>query len=249
MTKLTIDAKRILVRLVGEQDAIFWPSRDPDQPWWPHRWILFWGYHKRGLPWRSRGRSAAAMKQSERSLKILTDAKLAKVLRPRTKSLNFILTETGDAIGRALANCNDPDDGLSTVTTLYELCPKPDWIPEIALNNNRGWGDDHSSELASIAFLALPALVAGWVECNSDSQRHVYYHLTESGFDIATGKVEPNIIGDLPEPLEDGFDMYTEATNRAYDELHAMTDRTSEIGEIPLPVSMPSYRKRKRKKK
>jgi hypothetical protein len=181
MTKLTKDAKRVLIRLVAEQDAVFWPSRFDGSPWWPHKWMLQWNYRERGLSWRSRERSAAGAKQSERSLNTLVDMNFVHVFRPRTKSLQFVLTDTGDSFGRALSNCNGPDDGIATVNELYRLRKKSTWIPEIALNDERGWGDGHSEELATIARLAVPALVAGTVQCNSDCQRHVSYKLTERG--------------------------------------------------------------------
>jgi len=171
------------------------------------------------------------------------------VFRPRTKSLQFVLTDTGDSFGRALSNCNGPDDGTETVKELYRIRKTSTWIPEIALNHERGWGDGHSQELATIAQLALPALVAGTVECNSDCRRHVSYKLTQSGFDIATGKTEPTIDADLPEALEDGLDLYYLSFGHAIDKLHSMTDRLQEIGKIPLPASIPWRSTRKRKAK
>jgi hypothetical protein len=240
--KFTIDAKGLLVKILAGQDAIFWPIRDPLQPWWSHKWDLLWNYRERGLAWRAGG-----SKQSERNLKLLADRKLVKVFRPRTKSLQFVVTERGDTCGRALSNCNDLDDGTETVKELYRLRKTPTWIPEIALNHERGWGDGHEQELATIAQLALPALVAGTVQCNSDCQRHVSYKLTQSGFDIATGKTEPTIDADLPEALEDGLDLYYLSFGHAIDALKSMTDRLQEIGEIPLPVSMPFQSTQKKK--
>ncbi len=80
-------------------------------------------------------------------------------------------------------------------------------------------------------------MVGGLIEANCDTQRRVYFRLTELGHAAALKPRRRIRTYDLPEQL-DPLDDYPETFGRALREIKAIDRRISEIGEIPLSASM-----------
>jgi hypothetical protein len=220
------DDLRLLGRVLAATDALFLPLRASE---WRHpsSATVMSGrdaFRCNGVSVSFPG-GAAERKRAER----LTDHCIhAGYLTARSRVRGRFLLLTDDAEDCVRQLCGLPGLWLAFETVRQYV--RDEWTPEIALNDGRGWGDDHSSELAFVEALLLPALVRGVAESRSTIRGHVYYRRVAD-------------VPDFPPPEE--VEPMSELAKLYCDELvttrsHVlMRDVGSlELGEIPLPVAM-----------
>lgn len=241
--------KNLLIRICAERDALFVPLRDPRAAHWSAVWEMRRTCRATGLPWRSNERSgSAASKAAERSLRALERSGLLVRLAPRaSKTLNIRLSDEGDETARELTGRETVSDAIETIREIDRLTKTRPYrelkwrgiglLPEIALNEGRGWGDGNSAELIGVEDRVLPALSRGWAVSNCDSVGHVYYMLTDAGRTaIKTFRPRPPV--EREQPLEDGIELYRSFMGDALQQLRSLFgDDRQELSELPLPCS------------
>jgi hypothetical protein len=237
---LTESAAALLIRLLGQQDALFVPFRDAGASWWAAAWSARREYARTGLRWRGRAR-----KQDERDLVRLAKKRLlVKVKKGSAKTLSIRLSDEGDRIARALAGIETFDAGVCSFEELRHLASVREengttlhggWIPETDLSDGVGWGDGNQQELTVVQAVAMPALVRGWVESNCDSKRHVYYRNAVAG-EIVAEAMSHKVV--LPSEVDGGAAIYDESLGESREALKMADAPAGEIGAIPLPDSM-----------
>ena len=138
----------------------------------------------------------------------LAAAGLLRVIRRRAvKTVGVILTDAGDAKGRALAGLPSLAQSLSLVEEMADA-PKAEvagkrWVSEIHLAGLGCWGEtadaDKRKMLVWVEEMALPAMLRGWIESNSDTAGRVWYCLTAAGakvLEAGDGMSKPNATED-----------------------------------------------------
>lgn len=150
------------------------------------------------------------------------------------------LKEVVSAVGATTAAERLIGMGVGSATSFVaELLRLPGcWVPEIALNDARGWGDGYSADLAIIADTALPAFLCGLAVADTDLRGHVGYQATPSGGAAAQdwhGHLQP------AETSPELLDWYDDGFAGALSRLQTLPPTQREIGEIPLPASVCSW--------
>lgn len=231
-------AKSVLVRLLAEQDAIYFPPRvSPLENAWSNWWAARREYLVKGMAWRSIGRSEAERKDGERAVGELVSARLIRRAKGISRTVSIILTDRGDAVARSLADVMGDVCAYQDCQKLLKAEKHPDWcyedgwIAEIALTAGRGWnGDGHHQELDSADRCMIVPSIRGWVEMAMMMRGRVFYRLTDAGRAVAASKRLPAAIDDLPEPSERCEQVYWESLRSAIRTLTTSTAPSREIG-------------------
>jgi hypothetical protein len=241
------DSAGFLVQLLAKQDALFVALRDPRASYWAAVWAARWGFQREGMPYESGGRDAAEWKRLQRVKDALAERGFLSQIRRGRRTAAVQLTDAGDDTARMLSAM--PLSKLAFLERLSRLARHAQtsidgWIPEVLLNEGRGWGDGHSKELALVIDEALPALARGWAESNCNLHGNVYYRLTDSGRAIAAEPSKATHAADVL-PFANGVELYFERTKAELSTLHAGPFVTREIGAIPLSCSLETNGDRK----
>lgn len=241
-------AETIMVSLLAATDSVWLPSRESHggqiNPVVTNVFELRSQFRESGVPWASRGTNNAEQKTMQRALEDLTRDGSVTVARPLgTKTLAVRMTDA--AYDRARRQCGEP--GFSTAYLMLRLVAhfsvrpaqvmQDIWIPETKFNGGRGWGDANQNQLFFVSQRALPALVAGWLETNCDNERHVYFRVTKTGWQLIDAGSKP---ADVPAVKRDSrFALaYYERLRVEQARLFARTpDDAGELGFLRLPVS------------
>ena len=253
--------EQILVRILGETDAIWLPVREFGGSRPCNTYCARRDYAVRGIPWRSGGRDERAREEAQRQLEDIADKGLVKVFRPRRgKILGVRLVEATENRLRNLCGLPSLDCGLSSLAEVARLATTPEawlskeilakyckpgatayWVPERALAKVKSGDPDWKRELMLTEDLALPALARWWLESGADRRGNVAYHVAKRGRAVlADGfEFEDGDWIDFPkEPVREAHAHYIEAVKDALDQLgHAEKREPREIGFLPLPVS------------
>ncbi|WP_347244558.1 hypothetical protein [Thermogutta sp.] len=227
---MTTAADILLAQLLGECHALWLPLRQPMATYWAAIWELRWHYARRGFPWYAGG-----SKELARALTALVRAGLVRRCRGREKTIGVILTAKGIRQGGLLAGFG-ADDAECFTAEVLKHGPAGAWIPEIALNDGKGWGDGRQAELQVVEITALQALSLGYAEANCDVYGRVGYRVTTAGV-VAVQAWDGTLSEPAPEGLEAYLEAYQEGFSAGLARLQALPRLDREIGEIPLPVA------------
>ncbi len=222
----SVDAVRVLVRLLGQLHALWVPMREPDRPYWAAVWELRRHYRRKGLPWRAGGQKAA-----ERLLTALADAGLVRPVCVGRRTVATILTPEGMTAAGKLIGVG-PMAAVSFAATLERFRPMGQWVPEVLLNDGRGWGDGHHQELAAIEDVALPALAAGYVEANCARGGQVAYRVLPAGAEAVLAWDGSE--ADDPVADQEAVAAYDSAMAVGLGWLRSLPRLPREIGKLPL---------------
>jgi len=246
MTKeLTVD-EALAIDALAKTDALWAPFRD-------HRTA---GAHAAGTLWLRRrdflqagvevgsGQAAARdrMSFSRRVGKLVEAGKLVRC-KPRGKMPGVRLTATGDEESRSLCALPLLWEALDTMERMQALAGGGDrrpWIRETSLIGAADYlpGDnDQKTALVELRLQLAPALWRRWVEGRADIARRGSYRLAAvESFDQGETAVV------LPEFKQAALDRYWQTFKAEMDARKTWHDpgSESEIGEIPLPASMPT---------
>lgn len=225
---MTDDELRLLTRVLAATDAMFLPLRGCD---WQHPRpaavaIARAAFRDRGGVVIHSPGTPAERKRAERLIASCTEAGML-IARQRYRGQFLRLADDSEDFVRQL--CGLPGLWLSFETVRRHV--RDEWTPEIALNDGRGWGDGHGSELSFIESLMLPALVRGVAESRSTIRGHVCYRRVAPvpEFFADTEEVEPS-------PTLARF--YVDELRAARSAISTAPTGVFELGELPLPVSM-----------
>lgn len=225
-----------LIQVLGWTDALFWPAREYKVRSWAHIHRARWRYHTQGVPWRSQAKGDNAIEQARsRAIKSLSQHGMLTLVRAKgkgTRVSHVRLTDEGEQAAGALLGTDREYGAIVFCQEARRLTQgERIWIPEIAFNEGRGWGDGHNQELAVIARTADSALMRGLAVSNCDTTGHVGYCLTEAG--MACDDEREETIYDEPDRAL--LELYEESFEEAIAEWRAKDERLQEIGEIPFP--------------
>ena len=254
------DRTRIILGILADTDAVFCPNRSWKRPRptaiYEHRR----DYPAGGVPWRSDALDEAGCKATQRDLEALCVEGMVKTFRPkRVKTLGVKLTAKGEALARALCGLPNLVQAIGGVmhATMHLEGPEAGvnwdgrfWIPETTLAGV-DWvkcaaDKDARHKLVFVEEIMLPALIRGWIIANADIHGRVWYSPTPEGLAMIEAerrKPDPPDAPPAPPPAafdEEAADYYLERfteTAGRFDTAAPQCER--EIGEIPLPVSMP----------
>jgi hypothetical protein len=247
---LTQTQTEIVVRLLGQQDAVHWPIREIDSSW-SARWEQRWSYHRVGMPWRPGERSSAAKKRAEIDLGALCKAGLVARTKGKSRTITVQLTSEGDRYGRLAADLTTLAVSTGLLKALVQISEQRraedshlfgEWVPEIELTGQKGWGDGHGAHLGGLHEDLLPCYTHAYVETNCDRDSHVFLRPTELGRIVAAGDgpVDDDCgLVEVEADREDFFDLYDAEMFQTLEGLKMATPQDpSAIGAVPLPASM-----------
>lgn len=184
------DAARLLVRVLGRQDAVWLPIRCSE---WEHPrpaaiYHAQQAYRRNGGITIVIGGSSAERKSGERSIDRLL---AAGYLKARQRKRGRLLWLADVAEDRVRQLCGLPGLWLSFETARRF---NQDWVRETAFNDGKGWGDGRSQELNFVEALMLPCLIRGIVHASSTIHGHVLYQRLKASppWPVPTEDVEPD---------------------------------------------------------
>jgi len=234
-----------LVELLAEADALFVPMRS----WAGQRPANTTAARRRyiatGLPWASGETSGAARLAAMRTLERLARAGWVTLARvPGQQGRAVRLTAAGDALGRRLAGLPDLLAGWAVTAEVSNRTKRRDkartvpdvWLCEQKLIGPAADDTERGRLLVNVEELALPALVAGYLDSASTLRRNVFYAVTERGWQwLATGE-PPNAEPD--EADADARALYYATIAVALERLGTeQPERRRDLGAVPLPAS------------
>lgn len=222
----------LLVRTLAAVDALFWPMREAD---WRARvggalYTAQRDFFNRGGVRVPIGGSAAQRKRGERLVNRLEEAGYLIVSRQRQSRFLALTDHAEDKLRVMLGH-----PGLASSFAAAWTLEGRGFVPEIAFNGGRGWGDGCSQELLRVELLMLPSLLRGYVESNSTTRGHVCYRWLASP---PTGW--PEVTGDHSKVHPELVDLYWRAANLARADVIDGYRQTYEIGHLPLACVDPS---------
>ena len=243
--------------ILGETDAIWFPDRTLESPKALNIQQLRRDYAAHGVRFRPDAFNVSRQK-AFRALDEAVHAGLVTTSKnDKSKWVFAKLTDAGERSARAMACLPWLDVVKPLVVKLAGETNRADedslthgWIPEAALcpgdrdGKPTATGGALSRELARLEMVLMPAFNRGYVEARADQKRHVYYRVTKAGRAFAVANLG-NAGKPDPEPSDDDdaevfVGAYIDARDDAYQRLDAPLNRNlREIGELPLPVSMP----------
>jgi hypothetical protein len=241
------DADAILVRTLAHEDAVRLPVRD----WRDRSSVNRYFARKLGaVPFRMNTAAEAGRKANERMLVDLAADRVLTVSRgPRVKFPLVHLLAPGEERARALCGLPGREVGRLFLKAVADRGRKyadtvgGRWVPEIDLNDGRGWGEDATAEdrrgLSQVELDALPAISLGWVAADSSHAGHVCYAATEAGVQEIAKPSKPPAAGKLPGFDADAAALYRREQDRKLIELaNQVPADTREIGPLPLVASL-----------
>jgi hypothetical protein len=226
--KMTLDAQRLLVSLLGRRDALFWPWRCVGS----HRASIAKmqrEYLSGSLGMMARSQGENNWKAAHHTRNELVAAGLCKATVAGGQITGLTLTTKGESDARALVG-----DRLShgefaevLVDLIRERADRyGKWCSESALFQIEGVGDPATWQ--HLTELVLPMLVAGVAVANSDTCGRVYYSVVD---DV-----------EIPTPqyseldADEAFDsLYIKAFD---DERATLSTLDDADGEIVIPISV-----------
>jgi hypothetical protein len=228
-----------LVTLLARERALFRPFRSFD---WstpgavPARSQLQRDFRQRGLPWTVGG-DANARKASEKQITELREAGLIES-SGRTKARRVQLTNKGRQLAESLAGVPRLEyDSLLLVRFLLECGRAGRLISELLPSGLKNYDDaDAQNNLWSAQCGAIPAVIAGWLQVESDCHGRVAYKVTPAG--EAAAKAPDPKRPDV-EPVEKLVKLFWDEYNSERDRLLTLapTD-SSDIGPIRLSAGL-----------
>lgn len=255
------EREEVLIRILAATDALWAPLRQPDwkRPGPTNYYEARKHFAERGIPWDSGEKGEANRKAARRLLESLAEDGLVAI-QGGERRLAVKLTDFGDIIARAVCSLPNVECGHSSTTETIRLARTVNqpgtvdgakltselWLS--GLDNYRG-DDATTRELVLTTNMALPAIVRGWLQAESDCEGRVYYFATDAGQEIAK-KPEPKLPSNLPHASrQDGnpaFDLYDAEWLECRQRIRTATPRmTCEIGFLPLPASINFRQQRK----
>lgn len=223
----------VCVRILAESDALFVPARfgttraEAIAAIWQRRET----FRRTGLPLFAGG-AEATRQAHHRELLALQRAGVIR-LSGRGKSRGVRLTDDGDAYVRSFTAGFRIDEAWSLLAKVAALAgDRPGPVLEFDIHGDRT--NCKSADLVSIEYQALPFLVRGWLESNTDGEGRCGYFITAPGraalsAGCPAAPVDP--------PLFDGelADVYDEIyANALHDRERWQPDNR---GSIVIPLS------------
>ncbi|MCX7424829.1 MAG: hypothetical protein NTW96_04280, partial [Planctomycetia bacterium] len=181
---------------------------------------------------------ATARKAMERAVGDLVAAGLVTVGGKIRRNV-VKLSEAGDWLARAIVGQPDAGEVYALVVEVAGLGGGDDdrWVSEFQLANVPNYRDEIHRKLIEVEDQALPALVRGWLESNSDRAGHAWYQLLPAGR-RALEHPEPVEPPRLPDGDPDARRFYIATVEDERERLRtAKPGNPKEIGEIPLSCS------------
>lgn len=241
----------LLLKILAEIDAVFLPLRNWTRPLPTVLYERRRDYPSMGIRWTPGNPTETGRKQAQRDLEDLVDTGLAISCRPKNvKTLGVRLTDHGESYARALFGIDALGCALEALRTINRLADHPDaagrgcvcedlitGIPHVEAAGNR----DKKIEYSAMESTALPALIRGWMESNSDIHGRVWYWLTDAGRGVLENPPTWDFV--LPDEVEGAWDFWNEKLNAAIELLNAAVPQDRrELGYIPIPVSLPRHK-------
>jgi hypothetical protein len=230
----------ILMRVLGETDAVWTPIRCWTGPTAPAVFHARERFAEAGTPWASGGADPAERKAVERAKATLTRRRLLKAYRPnRGRTIGVGFTLAGETIARRLAGTPTIFSSWLTCHELAGRSKRPGeaklirdvWIAEAELI---GTG---LATAALVETLLLPALATRYAESASDAAGRASYALTSRGWAWLDAGIAPPDDSEAPHDPE-ARALYLEKLDAALARFAtAALENPREIGPIPLPVA------------
>jgi hypothetical protein len=243
------DLDALLIRVLATIDGLLLPIRDWSKNAPQNRYFGFELYKADGVPMRIGG-DVNSRKTGERQLQDLADAGFVTITKHgRAKFPLCMLSIRGESRARGLCGWEAHKEARVFLSELAKRSKKyaesieGRWMPEIDMNNGKGWDECSQAErrgLVDVEFRFLPAAFRGWADCGSSANGHVCYRLTEAGQTQLKRRSRPPAVEPMPTEFDVALaELYAKSLREKIAEMHsAEPEITREIGPIPLIESM-----------
>lgn len=235
------DLKTLKLKILAETDALFWPRRSMVNRAAIEQARDF--YHEAGLILRGGG-EVNTRQRLHRQLDALEAAgEILVSKQPGANAVCVKLTPEAESELRKACCMTTYDSVFPVLKDILQAGRKKAnvygaWIRETALTGTPYGEPDATGRCSRLAEWFLPLLLRGLVKSNADSQRHVWYMLTDEGEKLAKtiGKQKGDSIDlDTWTDREEYLQMFY-AAEKALDALKPRDER--DIGPIPIPCSI-----------
>ena len=151
----------------------------------------------------------------------------------KTKGRHIRLTDRGRQVAVALCGAPGLADARRAVLNLLQFAPAGRLVSELLPAGLKNFGDPgYQEKLFDFQFIALPAIVCGWLEVFSDCHGRAAYRVTPTGKVAARGPA-PGCPPETKNP--EGAALFDREFAAERDRLlSARPSRDAEIGPIPL---------------
>ncbi len=200
-------------------------------------------YRESGIPWASGERTEAGRKQAQRDLEELARGGLIVLAKPNLSKTLFVKL-SDSAYSRLRRQCDLPsfEMGFLMLKLTEKFSVRPPtveenvFIPETKFNADRGWGDGFQDELFRVSQNALPAVFQGWLVSVRDTQRHIFYAITEKGWKLLDDGWKPGPGEEIKRDLDMSLAYYTSLRIESSKLKTRTPDCDGELG-WPFPLS------------
>ncbi len=233
------ETESLLVRLLARERALFAPFRERH---WQTQGVtagiseLQTEYRAKGLRTPQVGTAAERMAAGNR-LGDIEKAGLITTAGHLGRRTHSRLSERGRSVAQLLGNAPNSFDGYHTVVELLRFARPGELVSELLLAGLKNYGTPgYQNKLLVVQSLALPGIVAGWLEALSDCHGRAAYRVTPEG-EVAAQQPEPTC---PPEIANDEMAAFFWAEYDAERErlLSARPSHPNEIGPIPLSAGL-----------
>jgi len=230
------DQGRLIVGLLARERALFRPFRAAD---WASgstgaRYELQQEFRQHGLRW-SEGGDPAARQAAGRRLTAAVDGGLVEVHGRPGRRTHVRLSDQGRRLAEALADVPTLADGRRAVRKVLRFAPAEHLVSELLPAKVPDYEvPGCEKKLADFQWCALPAIVAGWLESESDQEGRVAYRVTSAGAEAVRRRL-PKPRG-LPAALPELAEVFDAEYQAERERLLAARPTDGEIGPIPLAV-------------
>ena len=188
----TDDAGKMLVTLLARERALFRPFRKVD---WGSgstaaRAELQAEFREKGIRW-SMGGTAGERKAAERWLGEIVAAGLVEAAKSKGRKTHLRLTARGRQAAEVLTDHPGLAEARWAVTTLLQFAPAGQLVSELLPAGLKNYEvADYQEKLFDFQFTAMPAIIHGWIQTESDCHGRVAYRVTAEG-ERAAQRPEP----------------------------------------------------------
>src|ERR1019366_19841 len=177
------ERQKLLITLLAQWDAPFYPVRDFRTGLSVNAYILRTEYAAAGMPYASGRHGEKERKRGERDLGELIEAGLVGASKAAARISAIRLTEAGETAARELVGMAGLTDAgfklLADVAARGKMPPKlmtDFWIPEATIR-----GDASTRALGLLEEDAIALLCRGWLLAAANGCRRVSYAVTAAG--------------------------------------------------------------------
>jgi len=239
MDSETGEVEKLLVSLLAHERALFRPFRGYD---WSTpgttaaRTEMQAEFREKGLRWPQVGTAAQRMAAGRRLGEIVASG-LIEATGPKGRRTHLRLTDRGRQVAEKLSGVPNLTNARRAVLTLLRFASAGELVSELLPAGLKNFSEENYQEhLYYFQSLAVPGIIAGWIEVFSDCHGRAAYRVTPAGVEAARQPKPTTPGGDPNATFADPF-LY-EYENERIRLLCEKPSHRNDIGPIPLSAGL-----------